>query len=255
MRRPSAQTTASRRGVVGALAGELRHVGGGDDLDAVRREQVARERAGNRAEAALERVRLLHDERHLLAEDAHRRGDLGRDVGTAHDDDALGIGELVAQLVGVAERADVVDAVAHPALDLQAADARAGGDERPLEAELLPPELGGLGAGVEVHDRCARAHLDVVLGVPALRVDERRRPVLAAAQVALRQRRAVVGRVHLAGDEDDRAVEAAGAQLRGGVRGGDAAADQQDVRLRLAHRLPPTIVAYRGATATTRLPR
>ena len=56
-------------------------------------------------------------------------------------DDALGVGELVAQLVGVAERADVVDAVAHPAVDLQPADPAAGRQQRLAEAQLLAAEL------------------------------------------------------------------------------------------------------------------
>ena len=201
----------------------------------MRREEVARERARRRAEVALERQRLLHDERHLLAEQHHRRRDLGGDVGAADDHDALGVAQLVAQLVGIAERADVVDAVAHPAFDLEAADPAAGRDERLREPEWLTTELRGPRIGVHVHHRRARAQLDVVLGVPARGMDERRRPVLAALQIALRQRRAVVRGVHLAGHEDDRALEAALAQLRCGVRRGDAAADQQDVGTGIAH--------------------
>ena len=146
-----------------------RDVGLGEDLDAVAGQQVERELPGHRAEAALERERLLHDERHRLAEQRHRRGDLGGDVRAADDDDALGAVDLVAQLVGVAERAQVVDAVAHAAVDLQAADAGAGGDERLPEADDLAAELRRLRRGVEVHDRRAGAHLDVVLGVPGRR--------------------------------------------------------------------------------------
>ena len=138
--------------------------------------------------------------------------------------------ELVAQLVGVAERADVVDAVAHPAVDLQAADARAGGDERLPEADAArgraspsSPSVSRSMTGVRVRTStsCSAYQASGWMSVDGA--------VLAALQVALRQRRAVVGRVHLAGDEQDRALEAPLAQLGGGVRRGDAAADQQDV--------------------------
>src|SRR4029077_10058283 len=59
---------------------------------------------------------------------------------------------------------------------------------------------------------------------------------LVPPEVALRGRRAVVGRVELAAGEGDRALEAARARRGGGRRGGDAAADQQDVGVAVRHR-------------------
>ena len=66
-------------------------------------------------------------------------------------------------------------------------------------------------------------------------MDERRLAILAALQVALRDRRAVIWRIELAGREQDRAFEAALAQLGGGARRGDAAADEEDVVRRFGH--------------------
>src|SRR3712207_8350387 len=47
--------------------------------------------------------RLLHDERAALAEQRQRGRDLGRDVGAADDRDMLGLRDVVAQRVRVAE--------------------------------------------------------------------------------------------------------------------------------------------------------
>jgi len=68
-----------------------------------------------------------------------------------------------------------------------------------------------------------------VLGVPGLGINQRGLAILALLQVALRDRRPVVGQILLARHEHDRALEAAFAQLAGGAGGGDAPADQQDV--------------------------
>ena len=57
-----------------------------------------------------------------------------------------------------------------------------------------------------------------------------------AAQVLLRQGRAVVGRLRLPADEQDRALGAELAELRSAVGGGDASADEQVVDLAIGHR-------------------
>ena len=61
------------------------------------------------AEAPLQRGALLHDDRAALADRGQRRGDLAADVGAADQHDVLRVGHPLADRVGVAERAQVVD--------------------------------------------------------------------------------------------------------------------------------------------------
>src|SRR5919112_1005070 len=71
---------------------------------------------------------------------------------------------------------------------------------------------------------------------------------LAAGEIPLRGRRAVVRRVELAPGEEDRAGEALRPQRGGGGRRGDAAADEQDVHVAVGHRRPGTVPDRRPAT-------
>jgi hypothetical protein len=73
-----------------------------------------------------------------------------------------------------------------------------------------------------------------VLGVEALVVDVDLLATDLAAQVILRQRRALVGPLALGSDEDDPPVETLLAKRLGGLRAGQAGADD-DVSLVTAH--------------------
>ena len=65
-----------------------------------------------------------------------------------------------------------------------------------------------MGRRVDAGDRYAEAQVDVVLGVPLLRVDVDRLPFGFAEQVVLRQGRPLIRPFALRADKDERAVEA-----------------------------------------------
>ena len=80
---------------------------------------------------------LLHHDRAALAQQRQRRGDLAGDVGAADQHHLLGVRHAVADRVGVAERAQVVDLLELAAADVQPAHVGAGGDQRLVELDLL----------------------------------------------------------------------------------------------------------------------
>ena len=184
----------------------------------------------------------------LLAELGQRGGHFGGDVGAADAHDALGALDVLADRVGVAERAQVVHALELGAVDRQPADHRAGRDQRAIEADLLlGGELGGARGGVELEHAGARQQLDAVRVPPVGGMHVRALGPVLAAQVLLGRRRAVIGRMRLAPDEQDRAVEALFAQRVGGGRGGDAPADEKDVDRPVRHATDRTLHGARRA--------
>ena len=107
---------------------------------------------------------LLHHDRALAAERGQRRRDLGGDVGAADEHHVLGVLGVRADRVGVVERAQVVDAVEVGAVEAQAADVRAGGEQQLAVADhVLVGERDRVRLGVELHRARARQQLDVVL--------------------------------------------------------------------------------------------
>ncbi len=82
-------------------------------------------------------VLLLHDDRAALAHQRQRRSDLAGDVGAADQHHVLGVGDALADGVGVAERAQIVDLLELAAADVQAAHVGAGGDQRLAELDLV----------------------------------------------------------------------------------------------------------------------
>ena len=166
---------------------------------------------------------LHHHDRALDALRGQRGGDLGADVAAADQDDVLGRLGVGADRVGVAEGAQVVDALVLGALDAEDVDHRPGAEQRLAEGDLLPAlQLRRARRRVERHHVDAAQQLDVVLLVPGGRVDV---GVLAgglAAQVLLRERRPFVGRLGLAADQQDRARRrrACAAPRRSGRRPG-----------------------------------
>ena len=190
------------------------------------------------AELALERDLLLHHDRAL---DAVRRGQRGghlaADVAAADQHGALGALGVGADRVRVAERAQVVDA-----LQVAAVDAHAGARSRrwrsapcrtrPRPWSTASPRRSPVSSFITL----VRVISSMSCSLPPLVGAEQR--VLArllALQVALRQRRPVVGRVELAADQQHRPVAALLAQPARAVGGGQAAADQQVVDLAAGH--------------------
>ena len=209
---------------------------GVDHADPALGEDTAEERADLVAEAALHRLVLEHHDRHLLADRAQRGGHLAADVRPADAHDVLGLVELGADRVGVAERAQVVDAVELRAVDLQPADHRAGRDERVLVADgLLRRQRRLPRRGVELHHARARQELDGRVVEPPGLGTEARLAALLAAQVLLRERRPVVRRIELAARQQDAAVEPAAHELARGRGGGDSPTDQEDVDGAISH--------------------
>ena len=192
------------------------------------------------AEERLEGHVLHH---HDLALDpvcgGERRRHLAADVAAADQDGplaALGIGP---DRVRVREGAQVVDPVEVAAVHPQPPHVRAGGEQRALELDLLlGRERRDARLGVELGHARAREHLDPLLLPPLVRPEQHLVALLLALEVALRERRAVVGRVRLAAHEQDRALAALLAEPARAVRGGQPAADQQMVYLASRHARP-----------------
>ena len=129
-----------------------------------------------------------------------------------------------------------------------------GGDQRLVEADLLPAlELRRPRLGSSAITFVRGPQLDAVLLVPVGRVDVGVLALRLAAQVLLRERRALVRRLGLAADEQDRAVGALLAQLRRAVGGGQPAADDQEVDVAIGH--PPAPTRYSAATVRGRSTR
>jgi hypothetical protein len=135
-----------------------------------------------------------------------------------------------------------MDALELRAVHRQPPDHRARRHERPVEADdLLRRQLGRARVGVELEHARARQQLDVRRRPPVSRMDEGAVGAVLAAQVLLRRGRAVVGRMRLAADQQDRSVEAVLAQRVGGRRRGDAAADEKDVDRPVRHATDRTV--------------
>ena len=212
-----------------------------EDLDPVLAEPVMEEAGRRLAERPAERELLDHHHRAPAAELGQRGGDLAGDVGAADQDDALA-GGVLADRVAVAERPQVVDALQLGAGHVQPPDVGTGGQQQLPEGDLLlRRQPSGPRLQVELHRRGARQQLDRLLLIPGGFLHERVTAALGALEVALGQRWAVIRRVGLAPDEQNRPVGAGAAQPAGAVAGGDAAADEQVIDVSVGHGddLPP----------------
>lgn len=219
-----------------------------DDLDAVLLEHSADEPSGRRAECVLERMVLLHEDRAALAQRGERRGHLAAHVRPADEYHPLGVREVAAQCVGVPQRAEIVDSVELRARDGEPPHHRSRGEQDLIELDLLARGQ-RRHSGDEIQRGHARPREQLhVVGVPPARLnDQHLLARLVAAQVTLRDRRAVVGRVELAADDRDRALRAAGAQRAGTGRRRDPAADEQMVDASPHRRAGPGMSMPRGA--------
>ena len=171
------------------------------------------------------------------AERRERRRDLAGDVGPADQHDVLGLLGVGADRVRVAQRAQVVDAVELAALEPQAAHVRPCREQRHVVADdLLGRQRGGAGVRVEPHHARARGELDPLVRIPGAVVEQAGGAVHGAGEVALRGRRALVGRVGLAADEQHVAAEAPAPQRLRAGGGRDTAADDQRADPAVSHR-------------------
>jgi hypothetical protein len=151
----------------------------------------------------------------------HRPGDGARfepDPSRADDHDLPGPpGQFRAQPVRVAHVAQVEQAVQIGARHVQPARRRPGGQQEPVIAD--PPPVGerdGRVVQVQRGRRGAQFQFHVMLGVPVAGHDGEILPGRGPREVALCQRRPLVGHLRFGADQDDPAVAAEVAQrLRG----------------------------------------
>ena len=180
-------------------------------------------------EHALERHRLRRDDRDVDAALAGRGRDLGADPARADDrEPAAGVYAL-ADRVRVRELAEVEDALEVDARDVQAPRLGTGGEEQAVVVDPLATREHDLGGGdVDALRGHAGAQLDLLFRVERLLVHVGLVARRLAAQVILRQRRSFVGTLLLGADEQHAAVEPLLAEGLGGLRAGQAGADDHE---------------------------
>ena len=211
-------------------------------VDPVRVQHAGEEAARRLAEAGRQRRVLDHDERALLAHRGQRRRDLAGDVGAADQHDALGLLGVGPDRRGVAERAQVVDALEVAAVDAQPAHVRARGEQRLAEADLV---LGRERRGARVRGRassrsCASAARCRARAYQSAGCSSASSGGRLAAQQVLRARRPLVRRLRLAARRagSSRRSRARAAPRRTTRRRGPPPTIRTSA-LRCAHRQPP----------------
>jgi hypothetical protein len=212
--------------------------------------QRGEERTEFGPEHVLERCAAALYQRHRGAEPAGGRGDLAADPARSDHDEPTAADGL-AQPVGIGHGSQHVHALAVGSLDRGTARDGAGRDEQPVVADARAVSERNLSrAGVE-GTGAPRDQLDVVLVVVRpivhLGVGERR----LAGEVALRQRRTLVGQLGLVPHQDQAAVETLGAQCLGGLRARHASADD-DERVAIRHGVLQSGTGTPGACAGRR---
>ena len=223
-----------------------------DELDAVAPMELREEPAESRADDALERGGGLLDDGDRGTEAARGRGHLAADPARADDHEPAAVADHGAQGVGVGDRPQDAHRLPFGAVDRGPARHRAGGDQQPVVRELLAAwERDVVRRGVERGRARRRAQLDVIGRVEALGVDLGVGGAAVARQVALRERRSLVGPPRLLGDQDDAPLEALLAQRRGGLGAGQAAADDHE-RLAVRHGFLQSGTGTPGACAGRR---
>jgi hypothetical protein len=129
-----------------------------------------------------------------------------------------------------------VNAVEVAAVHAQALNVGARGEQRRVELDLLlRGQRGDPLGGVELHHARPLNVVDPLLLPPLVRAKQRVLARLLALEVALRQRRPVVGRVRLTTHQQDRALPTLLAQPARAVGGRQPTADDQVVDLAARH--------------------
>ena len=189
------------------------------DLDTVRTVQLGDRLAHLGAKATDQWGRRTFEHHHVVAEGlgSGRRFEPD-EAGADHDDAAPPADDLAAQPDCIVERAEFVDVV-EGVLVGESSRVGAGGDHQPIEAQDGTVREGEFALlHVECGRRGAEAPLDVeiVEDVRLAEVDPIWLPF--AGQQLLRQRRAVVGPMHLVADDHDRGGHIMLAECFGGAK-------------------------------------
>jgi hypothetical protein len=189
------------------------HLGAEPQVHAVLTVQLGEDRCHLGAEHGQQRLVFHADHGGGDAGVAGGRGHLEPDPARAHDDHPGRRGQGLAQPVAVVHRAQVLHAVGPGPGHRQQGGRGAGGQQQLVVAEALAGAQRDLAQfPVDGGHAGAEPQVDVVLGVPAVLVHEDRIPFLAAQQVALGQRRALIGVVRFVADEHDLPLETLRAQ-------------------------------------------
>ena len=147
------------------------------------------------------------DDRHFEPEHAERRGDLGADEAATHDEGLACVCRLLLHAHRIGDRAEDVHGRQIGSGDGKRQRAGAGGDHEGAVANLLAtfgPD--GVVCGLDRLDRRAEAQFDDERVVLLGRVHERTVSLHLASEDALGQRRPVVRRLIVGGEEDDQRV-------------------------------------------------
>ena len=183
------------------------------------------------AERAIERRLERLDRGDLEPALAHRRRDLGADEAHAHHDRAAAPGDRVPNTVGVGDGAQIIDTGQIEPRDREAPVPSAGGDEHVVELEAVPAvELQRPLLDVDPYDRGPEPGLDLALAVELRRPQQRLFERHPAAQIVLRERRAIVRQLRLRAHQHHPPVEALLAQRGRRRLAGEARADDRDRR-------------------------
>ena len=218
-----------RPGQQASVARELLELGLEQDLDALAPVELHElRRQVGAAELRHQGLAHLHDG-HLEAAHPQRGRGLGADEAAAdHDRGVRVLGRLDDRL-GVAQRAIRVDAHEVCARERELPRSRAGcDDERPVGDALAAGELDLVRVRVDPLGRRLETKLDHVVLVLVRRPDEWPVAVHLPAQEPLRERRAVVRRVGLGGEDRHRCLASRRAVLGREPRGREASTDDHD---------------------------
>ena len=211
------------------LADEPGKTGALADVDAVGPMQVAEVVGGPGGGDALQDTLCGLDENHLQAGLCSNCGRLQPDVAAADDQHAPAGDELGRHRIDVGDGAHDKDAV-EIAADRggQAARARAGGERKLVVADDLAVDMHRPCGAVDGPGARRQPEVDALLGVEFRRAQEQPLDGHLAAQIRLRQRRALVGEDGFLADQHDRPVMAAGTQARDERGAGLACPDDDD---------------------------
>ncbi len=148
--------------------------------------------------------------RDIHAELAAGRGDLEADVAAADDHGAMPGPRLLAQLVGIVQRLQVVDAGESGARQADAPRPAAGRQHQRVVAQVRAVVQRDAARGpVDVRRAATKPQVHAMFGIERRVPDEQAVPLECTREVLLGQRRALVGQVGLITDDGQRPAVAA----------------------------------------------
>lgn len=189
---------------------------------------------------------------------AGRRSDLQADPAPARDHEVPVVtaerGQHALEAFGVGEAAQVVDAREVRPRDVEAARLGAGRQEQLVVVDegAVVAEADGLRRAVDRVDGLAEVQLHVVARVPGGFVHEDAVALLLAEEIALGERRALVGVVTFVADQYHAAGETLRSERLGRLGAGQATSDDDECLIRVDHLMPPRNVVAKRASRTQR---